>query len=190
MEEWGIGARTRDYYAVLGVHRNASLADVRTTYRKLALKWHPDRWAARKARTEAAEEAKRRFQQIQEAYQVLSDDIKRTLYDAGLYSPKEEGDDDDYVEGFADFVKEMVTLMAEVRRKEKIYSLEELHRMLVDMAGGVDLAGAPQRQHTPVLEDDNCSRFPKRRRCDVARNPEASLRVATQGAEFFRWTTC
>ncbi|KAL3030305.1 hypothetical protein AAZX31_03G212800 [Glycine max] len=77
------------YYSVLGIRRDASFSDIRTAYRKLAMRWHPDKWALNPA---TAGEAKRRFQQIQEAYSVLSDQSKRSMYDAGLYDPLEEED--------------------------------------------------------------------------------------------------
>nr|XP_025603747.1 dnaJ homolog subfamily B member 6 isoform X2 [Arachis hypogaea] len=95
------------YYAVLGIRRDASFSDIRTAYRKLAMKWHPDKWARDPS---TAGEAKRRFQQIQEAYSVLSDQSKRSMYDAGLYDPLEEEDQGD--------------------------SLEDLQRMFVEMVGG------------------------------------------------------
>ncbi|KZV19477.1 dnaJsubfamily B member 3-like [Dorcoceras hygrometricum] len=53
------------YYSLLGIRKDASSSDIRTAYRKLALKWHPDRWATNPS---AAAEAKLRFQKIQEAY--------------------------------------------------------------------------------------------------------------------------
>ncbi|MGC9456762.1 MAG: DnaJ C-terminal domain-containing protein [Halothiobacillaceae bacterium] len=64
----------KDYYAVLGVDRNASRDEVKRAYRKLAQKYHPDRNAA------AAAEA--RFKEINEAYEVLGDPEKRARYDA------------------------------------------------------------------------------------------------------------
>ncbi|XVE92048.1 hypothetical protein REPUB_Repub01dG0063700 [Reevesia pubescens] len=116
------------YYNVLGVKVDASTEDIKRAYRKLAMQWHPDRWT----RTPSLlGEAKRKFQQIQEAYSVLSDQRKRTLYDAGLYDPEDEDD-----EGFSDFVGEMISLMAQTRNEEKDCSLEELQKMLRDMAQG------------------------------------------------------
>src|SRR5579884_2589855 len=63
----------RDYYEVLGVSRSASDDDIKKAYRKLALQYHPDR--------NKAPEATERFKEATEAYQVLSDAEKRSLYD-------------------------------------------------------------------------------------------------------------
>lgn len=63
----------KDYYEILGVSRDASQPDIKKAYRKLALKWHPD-----KNNSDKAEE---RFKQINEAYEVLSDEKKRAKYD-------------------------------------------------------------------------------------------------------------
>ncbi|KAI4357673.1 hypothetical protein L6164_001607 [Bauhinia variegata] len=118
------------YYSILGVNSDSSIDDIRRAYRKLAMQWHPDRWT----RTPSLlGEAKRKFQQIQEAYSVLSDPNKRTLYDAGLYDPEEEED-----EGFSDFVQEMVSLMAQVKNEEKEYNMEELQTMFTEMVQGFD----------------------------------------------------
>jgi curved DNA-binding protein len=64
----------KDYYKILGVERNASEEEIKRTYRKLALKYHPDRNPG----DSAAEE---KFKEINEAYQVLSDTEKRAHYD-------------------------------------------------------------------------------------------------------------
>jgi len=63
-----------DYYEVLEVNRECSGAELKKSYRKLAMKYHPDRNPEDK-------EAEEKFKQINEAYQVLSDDEKRSLYD-------------------------------------------------------------------------------------------------------------
>ncbi|XP_020300755.1 dnaJ homolog subfamily B member 6-like isoform X2 [Pseudomyrmex gracilis] len=64
-----------DYYKILEIQRNATNGDVKKAYRKLALKWHPDK------NPENLEEANKRFKEISEAYEVLIDDKKRRVYD-------------------------------------------------------------------------------------------------------------
>lgn len=64
-----------DYYAVLGVPRDANEDTLKKAYRKLALKWHPDRNPDNKATAE------KKFKEISEAYDVLSDKNKRAIYD-------------------------------------------------------------------------------------------------------------
>ncbi len=66
----------RDYYNILGVPKTATEKDVKSAYRKLARKWHPD---ANPNDTKAAEE---KFKEISEAYEVLGDPEKRKKYDA------------------------------------------------------------------------------------------------------------
>ena len=63
----------RDYYEVVGVSKNASINEIKSQYRKLALKFHPDR--------NKSPEAGEHFKEISEAYAVLSDPKKRSLYD-------------------------------------------------------------------------------------------------------------
>jgi molecular chaperone DnaJ len=64
----------RDYYAVLGVAKNASTDEIKRSYRKMAMKHHPDR-------NREDKNAQAKFQEIQEAYAVLSDAKKRAAYD-------------------------------------------------------------------------------------------------------------
>lgn len=64
----------RDYYEVLNIERNASLDDIKKAYRKLALKYHPDR--------NKSPDAEEKFKEVSEAYAVLSDPEKRRSYDA------------------------------------------------------------------------------------------------------------
>jgi len=63
----------RDYYDILGVQHNATKDDIKSEYRKLALKYHPDR--------NKSPDAEERFKEISEAYAILSDDEKRAQYD-------------------------------------------------------------------------------------------------------------
>jgi molecular chaperone DnaJ len=68
-------AEKRDYYDILGVQKNASVDDIKSAYRRLALKYHPDRNPADR---KGAEE---KFKELSEAYAVLSDQQKRAQYD-------------------------------------------------------------------------------------------------------------
>ena len=63
-------AEKRDYYEVLGVEKNASAAEIKSAFRKLAKKYHPD---LNKDDPSAAE----KFKEAQEAYEVLSDEQKK-----------------------------------------------------------------------------------------------------------------
>jgi len=64
----------RDYYDILGVSRKASAEEIKRAYRKLAKQYHPDR---NKSDPRAAD----KFKEVQEAYNVLSDEKKRSAYD-------------------------------------------------------------------------------------------------------------
>ncbi|XP_041662988.1 dnaJ homolog subfamily B member 2 isoform X2 [Cheilinus undulatus] len=64
-----------DYYNVLGVSKTATQEEIKKAYRKLALKWHPDKNPDNK------EEAEKKFKELAEAYEVLSDQSKRKEYD-------------------------------------------------------------------------------------------------------------
>lgn len=68
-------ATKRDYYEILGLKKEATKADIKSAYRKAALKWHPDKNQNNKA------EAETKFKEINEAYQVLSDEQKKKTYD-------------------------------------------------------------------------------------------------------------
>src|SRR5213079_2832608 len=97
----------RDYYEVLGIARTAAVDEIKSAYRKAALKWHPDRNPENKA------EAEVKFRESTEAYSVLSDAQKRQIYDtyghAGLSGAGASGVDfsgtifQDFHDIFGDF---------------------------------------------------------------------------------------
>jgi len=67
----------KDYYAMLGLKRSAKEKDIKKSYRKLALKWHPDKHSTEEDKAKA----QKKFQEVAEAYEVLSDPEKRRIYD-------------------------------------------------------------------------------------------------------------
>ena len=82
-------ANKRDYYEVLGVAKTASADEIKSAYRKLALKWHPDRWVnATDAEKKTAEE---NFKEAAEAYSILSDPDKRAKYDQFGFAAEQMG---------------------------------------------------------------------------------------------------
>ncbi len=63
----------KDYYEILGVNKNSTPQEIKQAYRKLALKWHPDK--------NSTKEAEEKFKEINQAYEVLADSKKRQAYD-------------------------------------------------------------------------------------------------------------
>lgn len=144
------GESAPSFYAVLGVNKDSSDTQIRSAYRKLAKKWHPDKWSKNPS---LAEQAKLRFQEIQEAYSVLSDDTKRAMYDAGIY----ESEDD--VDGFSDFLDEMATMMANVRDQSNTEdSFEELQQAFAKMVNDNWFSSDGFQQFEPPIkkEGTNC----------------------------------
>ena len=83
-------ADKRDYYEVLGVSKSADEAELKKAYRRLAMKYHPDR-------NEGNDEAEHKFKEAKEAYDILSDSQKRAAYDqfghAGVDTSAADGSD-------------------------------------------------------------------------------------------------
>lgn len=115
----------RDYYEVLGIGRDATEQQIKSAYRKLALKFHPDRNPGDKK----AEEA---FKEAAEAYAIVSDPEKRTLYDrfghAGVSGAAAGGFDPNAFAGFEDIFGNLGDLFG-----------------FGDMFGGRRRRGGPQR---------------------------------------------
>ena len=67
-----------NYYDILELQRDATTDDIKHSFRKLALKYHPDK-------NKNSEESRKKFMQIVEAYEVLSDEMSRKTYDSNSY---------------------------------------------------------------------------------------------------------
>ena len=89
----------RDYYEVLGVDRDADPSSIKSAYRKLAIKYHPDK-------NQGDSEAEEMFKEASEAYEILSDQEKRSVYDqhghAGLGGGGFEWSDFSHASDFQD----------------------------------------------------------------------------------------
>ena len=68
-----LGKMGKDYYKILEVSRDATEDQIKKSYRRLALKWHPDR------NPESKKQAEEQFKLVSEAYEVLSDKQKRSI---------------------------------------------------------------------------------------------------------------
>lgn len=88
----------RDYYEVLGVQKNATKDEIKKGYRKLAIQYHPDK-------NQGNKEAEEKFKEATEAYEILSDDQKRQIYDQYGFAGLEGmgGSGGGYSHAYADF---------------------------------------------------------------------------------------
>ena len=74
----------RDFYEVLGVSRDASERDIKKAYKRLAMKFHPDR-------NQGDESAAEKFKEVKEAYEILLDPQKKAAYDQYGHAAFEQG---------------------------------------------------------------------------------------------------
>jgi len=91
----------RDYYEVLGVSRAADDEELKRAYRKLALKFHPDK------NPDSRAEAEERFKEISEAYQILCDPQRRAQYDRFGHAAFQQGGGFDFATGFDDILGDL-----------------------------------------------------------------------------------
>ncbi|KAK4781164.1 hypothetical protein SAY87_017270 [Trapa incisa] len=135
------GEKNQDFYAVLGLKKECSASQLKDAYWKLAKRWHPDRCSAL-GNLKSIEESKEKFQAIQHAYSVLSDENKRFLYGVGVY----KSDDDESIngapvncelnltmQGMADFLNEMGVMMSQNDSKASLSYTQFLNAVLSRM---------------------------------------------------------
>lgn len=104
---------TKQYYEILGVSETATLEEIKKTYRKLAMKWHPDKWMNKSLKEK--EEANKKMKEINKAFEILGDEELRKRYDSGETV-------------FSDFSDYETEIKSEAKRKE-----EELRRREVNI---------------------------------------------------------
>ena len=109
----------KDYYDVLGVSKSAQKDEIKKAYRKLALKYHPDRNPDNKA-------AEDKFKEAAEAYEVLSTPDKRQKYDQFGHAGMQGGQDyhsytdmNDVFEEFGDIFGKILVVVGSVNKDEK-----------------------------------------------------------------------
>ncbi|KAI9397716.1 hypothetical protein POPTR_003G070600v4 [Populus trichocarpa] len=159
--------KSNDLYQVLGLNKECTDTELRSAYKKLALRWHPDRCSA-SGNSEFVEEAKKKFQAIQQAYSVLSDTNKRFLYDVGV----DDSDDDE--NGMGDFLNEMAVMMSQTKPSENMEeSLEELQELFDEMfqedlhSFGIDSQAAPSCPPSYVSYSESSNSNNKRVSADM-----------------------
>ncbi|XP_021908664.1 dnaJ homolog subfamily B member 6 isoform X2 [Carica papaya] len=163
-----------DLYAVLGLNKECTPAELRNAYKKLAMRWHPDRCSA-SGNSMFVEEAKKKFQAIQEAYSVLSDANKRFLYDVGAY----ESDDDE--NGMGDFLNEMAAMMSQTKpnengnAQESFEELQELFQEMFQGDMGFNTFGSSSQPTT-----SSCSASSAYATCSETSNPNNNKRNSSE----------
>ena len=102
-----------DYYKILGLNKNCSNEDIKKSYKKLALKWHPDRNPKNK------KEAEEKFKKISESYQVLSDVKLRREYDLrGTINIQDENNNFDPFDIFDSFFNNNFDFINQFHRRQ------------------------------------------------------------------------
>eukprot|EP00258_Populus_trichocarpa_P037710 XP_024453729.1 chaperone protein dnaJ 6 isoform X5 [Populus trichocarpa] len=140
--------KSNDLYQVLGLNKECTDTELRSAYKKLALRWHPDRCSA-SGNSKFVEEAKKKFQAIQQAYSVLSDTNKRFLYDVGV-----DDSDDDENENMEESLEELQELFDEMFQ-------EDLHSF------GIDSQAAPSCPPSYVSYSESSNSNNKRVSADM-----------------------
>ena len=104
----------KDYYGILGVKREASADDIKTAYRKLARKFHPD--------VSKEKDAEEKFKEMSEAYETLKDPEKRAAYDQlGSHQDlRRRADDAAAVVMLGDPIPVVAQIVAELRQRKRV----------------------------------------------------------------------
>lgn len=122
----------KKYYQILGVSETATQDDIKKVYHKLSLKWHPDRQSGKSLKEK--ETANKKMQEINQAYEVLSNEEKRKKYDLG---------ETNFTSDFAgsECEAEMEDIKEKIRRKQEEINImkdmlaneEERERIMEEM---------------------------------------------------------
>lgn len=118
----------RDYYEVLGVSHDETGVEIRRAFRKLAMQYHPDR--------NKEPDAEKKFKDINEAYQVLSDPAKRQQYDQFGHSDQlgQSYPPDFFTQGFA---TDMLQLLEVLEMQAQLAAMLSMHNAMQGVRGNV-----------------------------------------------------
>jgi DnaJ-class molecular chaperone len=126
-----------DLYGILELSRGAPGEEIKANYRRLAMKWHPDRNAG-------SSQAEEKFKRISEAYSVLSDEASRRAYDERLDSGWDGQAERDYARGFSGFTLEQAAYMF----------MNEMYNLAIELTmqnvGWRDIAQELERRGCPA----------------------------------------
>ncbi|KAK9228917.1 hypothetical protein WN944_021874 [Citrus x changshan-huyou] len=132
--------KNSDFYAVLGLNKECTATELRNAYKKLALRWHPDRCSA-SGNAKFVDEAKKKFQTIQHAY-------------SGVYDSDDDGDNN----GMGDFLNEMAAMMSQTQTNENgEETFEELQNLFEEMFQGDNDAFGSSSQCTSSCSNSSSS---------------------------------
>jgi molecular chaperone DnaJ len=147
----------RDYYEILGVSRDASSEDIKRAYRRLALKYHPDR-------NPGDQEAEERFKEAAEAYEVLRDPRKRQTYDLhgheGVAGTGFRGfaGQEDIFSAFSDLFEDLFGFSAGSRRQGTGVGPENGADLRYDLAISFEGAARGTETEIEILRHESCSK--------------------------------
>lgn len=138
-----INTMKKDYYEILGVKKGANEKELKTVYRKLALEWHPDK--------NKTSEADKKFKEINEAYEVLSNSQKRQAYDnfghAGVNNGAPRGGSNPFSGGFPGGFS--YTYQSSGGNAQNPFGDIDPFEIFEQFFGGASPFGTQYRQHTP-----------------------------------------
>lgn len=155
---------TKKYYKILGISETAPFEEIKKAYRELALKWHPDKQVGKSSKEKV--EANEKMQELNKAYEILSDDNKRKNYDLGVDSPSDAGYQYDYE---AELRREQEELREKLRRNE--IDIIELEREKIRL----ELKALDRSSTLNEIGADLCFSFPRVYAEDLVENGYSHL---------------
>jgi DnaJ-class molecular chaperone len=170
----------KDYYQILGVNESASAEEIKKAYRKLAVKFHPDKNRGREKEVEG------RFKEISEAYYVLSDEKRRQQYDQVR---RYGGDDSRNFAGAAGFDFEDLLRQFGTRQRRPSEQYAAFGDIFEDLFGGLDgaefVSGSGPRAKRNIYEfypgQDSHEEDLKPEACDA--DTRVNLKIGREKAE-------